>query len=188
MPCNGIFTNLFRSKYAHVHDVGAAVYASTRAGTYPGYPADAAPHGNKIQISHFKIGCSGLPWGSPAPPLDADYIDLVAIGSGLVSLGVDFEWTDPGNPEGKTAVPDKENYYTCKQILGGFISVSGSDLIIQCRLEAPEANDADGLGSPPHFYELGIFDSDDDMIAYVTFEEEVKTSTVAIQHNVTITF
>lgn len=191
MACNGIFTNLFRRKYANVHDLGAAsAGVSARVPPYPGNPPAvpaAPPHSPFIQVSHFKIGCAGLPPGAPVPPLDADYLDLVASGAGLVNLGVDFEWQFPGLPEAKTAPGTGQDYYTCKLIDPSFVSVSGSDLIVQCRLEAPEAND-DGLGANPHFYELGIFDLDDDMIAYVTFAEEVKTPTVAIQHNVTITF
>jgi hypothetical protein len=181
MACNGVFTNLFRRKYANVHDVGADVFASLRAPPFlPGPPN--APY---LQISHFKIGCAGLPWGSPTPPLDPDYLDLVASGGGLVNLGVDF--TGGGVPEPVTPPCTGVDFYFCKQIAPAFISVVGSDLTVQCRLEGPEAND-DGLLNPPHFYELGIFDQDDDMIVYVTFAEEVKTSTVAIQHNVTVTF
>lgn len=188
MACNGIFTNLFRRKYANVHDLGAdTVGVSARVPPYPGYPASPGPpHSPFMQVSHFKIGCAHLPWGSPKPPLWPDYVDLVAWGLGIAYCPVDLE-SDPGNPEGRPGGAQGIDFYACKLIQPAFVSVSGSDLIVQCRLEGPEAND-DGTGNPPHFYELGIFDQDDDMIAYVTFEEQVKTSTVALQHNVTITF
>lgn len=191
MACNGIFTNLFRRKYANVHDLGAATAGvSARVPPYPGNPPappGSPPHAPYLQVSHFKIGCAGLPWGSPTPPLDPDYLDIVAWGGGVAYVPVDFDPAYPGQPEGRPVGATGAEFYFCKLIAPAFVSVSGSDLIVQCRVEAPEAND-DGLGQPPHFYELGIFDLDDDMIAYMTFEEEVKTPTVAIQHNVTITF
>ncbi|GEM_PF-6862462 len=185
MACNGIFTNLFRRKYASIHDLGAGTAGvSSRIPPYPGFNL-GPPHSPYARVSHFKIGCAGQAPGSPAPLLDADYLDLVASGGGFANLGVDFG--GGLGPEVVTPPCTGQDYYFCKLIDPAFVSASGSDLIVQCRLEAPEAND-DGLGANPHFYELGIFDEDDDMIAYVTFAEEVKTATVAIQHNVTITF
>lgn len=50
-----------------------------------------------------------------------------------------------------------------------------------------EAND-DGLGNPPKFYELGVFDDLNNMMAYGTFPEETKTNSKTLNHVVTIVF
>lgn len=44
-----------------------------------------------------------------------------------------------------------------------------------CLCDFTDAND-DGLGNPPEFWEIGIFDEDGTMIVYGTFPKETKTS------------
>jgi hypothetical protein len=50
-----------------------------------------------------------------------------------------------------------------------------------------EAND-DGLGEPPRFFEMGLFDDENNMIVYMTFPEETKTADKTLNHVITITF
>lgn len=50
-----------------------------------------------------------------------------------------------------------------------------------------EAN-LDQLGNPPEFFELGIFDSNGVMVAYVTFDLETKTGAVQLNHIIQIVF
>ena len=116
MACNGIFTNLFRRKYASVHDLGAATPGvSPRVPPYPGWPlSPGPPHGPYLQVSHFKIGCAKLPWGAPTPPLNADYIDLVAHGNGVAYCPVDFDPYFPNQPETKIPPLDGPDFYFCK--------------------------------------------------------------------------
>jgi len=50
-----------------------------------------------------------------------------------------------------------------------------------------EAND-DGLGDPPEFFEIGLFDTNDNMIVYGTFPAETKTPDKTLNHIITIIF
>ena len=44
----------------------------------------------------------------------------------------------------------------------------------------------DGFGNPPEFWEVGIFDNDNVMIAYLTFDKQTKDDRRALRHLVTI--
>lgn len=50
-----------------------------------------------------------------------------------------------------------------------------------------EAND-DGFGNPPEFFEIGIFDEQDVMLAYTTFPGETKNGSKTLNHFVYINF
>lgn len=52
---------------------------------------------------------------------------------------------------------------------------------------AGEAND-DGLGNPPDFFELGLFDANDVMVVYMTMPLETKVPGVVLGHIIDITF
>ena len=52
---------------------------------------------------------------------------------------------------------------------------------------AAEAN-LDQLGNPPEFFEVGIFDANGVMIAYITFDLETKTGAVQLNHIIQIVF
>jgi hypothetical protein len=52
--------------------------------------------------------------------------------------------------------------------------VSPSVIRLECLLDFTEAND-DGFGNPPEFWELGVYDSAGNMVAYFTFPVEIKT-------------
>lgn len=52
---------------------------------------------------------------------------------------------------------------------------------------AAEAN-LDQLGNPPEFFELGLFDSNGVMVAYITFDLETKTGAVQLNHIIQIVF
>jgi hypothetical protein len=56
------------------------------------------------------------------------------------------------------------------------IFISPSTIQFRCRLVAGEAND-DGTGEFPKFYEIGVFDTNDIMVGYATFDEQTKNPT-----------
>jgi len=67
---------------------------------------------------------------------------------------------------------------------------SGS-MTARCLTDTSEAND-DGYGDAPEFYEIGIYLSypgnPDVMIAYVTFNKQIKTSLKQLIHNITLSW
>lgn len=67
---------------------------------------------------------------------------------------------------------------------------SPSRLEVRCLVTSAEAND-DGFGSPPEFFELGIFDGASGtgtMLVYSTFPVEIKTSSKALEHVIFVDF
>lgn len=52
---------------------------------------------------------------------------------------------------------------------------------------AAEAN-SDQLATPPEFFEMGIFDANGVMVAYLTFDLETKTSGVQLNHIIQVVF
>ena|GEM_PF-4712449 len=56
-----------------------------------------------------------------------------------------------------------------------FVFVAPSIIQIRCRLDGIEAND-DGFGEEPEFFELGIYDDQDVLVAYTTFPQQTKAS------------
>ena len=65
-------------------------------------------------------------------------------------------------------------------------NITGADTIeVECFVDTSEAND-DGYGNSPEFFELGVFDSDDTMICYLTFQKQTKDDRRALRHTVTI--
>jgi hypothetical protein len=68
-----------------------------------------------------------------------------------------------------------------------FLFIAPSTMQCRCRLTAIEAND-DGFGDYPGFFELGIFDQNDNLIAYTTFAEQTKTPNKIVTNYVQIVF
>lgn len=75
------------------------------------------------------------------------------------------------------------------------IFVSPTRLQIRCVVSTTEAN-SDLIGSPPEFYELGVYDYNPDavppetgvMLLYSTFPVEIKTDSKTLQHVVYVDF
>jgi hypothetical protein len=167
MATEGVFSDFYRERYASVADGGA--------------PLDA------LKLAYVKWGSANLPPGSALPSAQASYVDIQADGGGACPLPP--SWPTPEGSENTVPVGVRvgQRWYYCKPLAGGDVSVVGNVLTVQCRLESSEAND-DGTGDPPSLYELAGFDTEDNMMWYVTFDEVVKTSEKAIQRNVVVTF
>lgn len=66
------------------------------------------------------------------------------------------------------------NIYFQKNVTAlDLVFIVPSIMQVRCRLEPTEAND-DGLGNPPRFFEIGVFDDNNNMIIYTTFAEQSK--------------
>ncbi len=114
--------------------------------------------------SYFKIGEGGwIESATGKEPIDPDatLTDLTA-GTGI--------YTSPSD------------YVFQKSLSGSDYSyVSGRTFEIRCVVATGEAN-ADSLNNPPEFFELGIFDADDNLLVYSTFPVEIKTASKRLLH------
>ena len=73
-----------------------------------------------------------------------------------------------------------------KAITPDRIIITGANTIeVECFVDTSEAN-LDSFGNPPEFWEIGLFDGDDVMIAYVTFDKQLKDDRRALRHFITI--
>jgi len=87
--------------------------------------------------------------------------------------------------------PVGSQFIFTKNLVGGDLTfTSPSRLQIRCFVTASEAND-DGLGSPPEFFELGVFDGTGGtgtMLVYSTFPIEIKTDSKSLEHLIYVDF
>lgn len=157
MAATGVFTDLYREKYATVADIGLIAPQTLTS----------------MKLSYFKIGEGGESGGSPVTP-DPSRIDIEAQYDQAI-------YTNPPD------APAPHDSFFKKSFSASDVSASANILTIICLLSSSEGNN-DGQGNSPSYYEVGVFDEDDDMIAYSTFNEDVKTSDKAIQKTITITF
>ena len=163
MAATGVFTNAYRALLAARADGGCTA--------------------NAPQLSYFKIGCAGLATGQPTPAPSAAYADLQANGG----LACPLPSPLPAGSETLTPPLVGPKWYYVKALAGTDITAAGNVLQVTCTLGVGEGN-SDGAGASPHLYELGIFDTTDTMIAYVTFTEATKGAGHTITRTVTITF
>lgn len=119
----------------------------------------------------FKIGEGGWtnPGGGQEPiPPDPSLIDVTASG---YPVGSQFIFT--------------------KNLTGADLTfTSPTRLQIRCFVAQGEAND-DGLGNPPEFFELGVFDGSGGtgtMLVYSTFPIEIKTDSKSLEHLIYVDF
>lgn len=126
--------------------------------------------GTFSEPTYFKIGEGGwIDPGTGAEPLDPDpaLTDITA-GTG--------DYTDPSD------------YFFQKSLVGAdLVYVAPNRLEVRCAVDTGEAND-DGHGNPPEFFELGVFDADDNMLAYSTFPVEIKTASKSLLHIIHVDF
>ena len=54
-----------------------------------------------------------------------------------------------------------------------------STIEFRCKLDPTEAND-DGTGNSPEFFEVGLFDDNNNLIVYATFDAQTKVATKAL--------
>ena len=123
-----------------------------------------------LDVSYFKIGEGG--WETS--------------GASQVPRTPDPTLTDVDAIENPARYPADSRYVFQKSISADKISITGADTIeVECYVDSGEAND-DGFGNSPEFFEVGIFDSDNTMICYLTFEKQTKDDRRALRHTVTI--
>jgi len=65
--------------------------------------------------------------------------------------------------------------------------VGTSIMQVRCRLAEIEAND-NGFGDSPRFFEIGIFDDESNMLAWVTFSEQTKAASKILTNFVQVQF
>ena len=117
---------------------------------------------------YFKIGEGGNTAGVPDTP-DQTKTDIEA--TALVGAASDIA----------------DEVYFKKLFVAADGNVTDPDdgtLLVTCTVASGEAND-DGLGNNPIFYEIGIFDPDDTMLCYGTFDGEEKVSGRTLEKVVT---
>lgn len=116
--------------------------------------------------SHFKIGMGG-------------YINTPA---GRVPKAPDPTRTDV------EADDTPGNIYIQKSFVNlDFTFIAPSIMQIRCRLEPGEGND-DGLGNSPLFFEIGVFDQNNNMLVYTTFPEQTKDASKILSNFVQVYF
>lgn len=107
-----------------------------------------------VRAKYFKVGMGGwydTPLGRVPKDPNPSLLDIEATGApGDVFLQKDLVAAD-------------------------FLFVSPSTMQIRCRLSGSEGND-DGLGNAPRYFEVGVFDDNDNMIIYATFPEQTKSA------------
>lgn len=113
-------------------------------------------------ISYFKYGEGG--WASPGPTRrtpDPTLTDLDAV-------------VDLSRPLIDKRYPaDSLFVYQKNFILADFVYLAPGTLRCRCYLDFGEAND-DGFGNPPEFWEIGLFDAANRMVAYGTVPLQLK--------------
>lgn len=72
-------------------------------------------------------------------------------------------------------------------IASDLVFIAPSSIQLRCLLETTEAND-NGLAESPRFFEIGVFDDNDNMIAYATFDEQTKNASKQLKTFVQIYF
>lgn len=95
---------------------------------------------------------------------------------------------DPSLTDLEAAVPGSGLYHFDKALTStDFTFLSPSIMQIRCKVLPTEAND-DGYGNEPKFFEIGIFDNNDKMLAYATYDEQTKSAAKTLLLYVQIQF
>jgi hypothetical protein len=135
--------------------------------------ADAVRSGSfAFDASYFRIGEGG--WST--------------VGGVRVARSPSAALTDLDCVVNPSRYPADSRYFFQKAFTSGkVVELSPYSVRVECIVDAVEAND-DGLGSAPEFWEIGIFDSEDTLICYSTFDRQPKNDSVALRHFITINF
>jgi hypothetical protein len=122
---------------------------------------------NPTYAAYFRIGVKG-------------YLDTV---QGRIPKDPDPSLTDV-----EANGSDASNYRLQKSFSSSdVVFLTPSTIQFRCRLVATEGND-DGDGNNPRFFEIGIFDSNDVLIAYGTFDEQTKNPAKILTNYVQVVF
>lgn len=170
MSATGVYVKVFRNKLADL--------ASNTLGT----PAA------RMLFHHFKIGEGGyqLSGGIKVPKVPGELSTELE----SVSFGAEF---------GVGTCPADSSAYggwLRRDFSPGDVTDDGAGTVeVTILLEATEPllDDDKSLlsancGNPPELFELGIYDEDDVLITYCTFDEVVKTSGKQIQFTIIVTY
>lgn len=128
-------------------------------------------------ISSFKVGMGGWnPDGSPRTP-----------SPGLTDLDIVLDQTRPAIEKRYPAltVPPYNITYQ-KSFIPGQLAAASNVLTAGCEITNAEYND-DGLGGAPVVWEIGLFDTDDTMIVYGTYNGIAKTTDRALSFPIRMT-
>jgi hypothetical protein len=146
----------------------SGTYTDARSAQLASLDADDVGTANagapSLRLAYFRIGEGGQTSGTPNTP-DPTLTDIEAQGVGTNGLHFFEKAFDPGD-----------------------VTRSGKITTIVCHLEAGEGNDPGGGHGDPVYYELGIYDDTDTLVAYLTFDGETKTSSDPLQHVVKIQY
>lgn len=77
--------------------------------------------------------------------------------------------------------PDSNYFFQKSFIAADLVAIPPQQLRVRCFVDVGEAN-LDNAGNPPSFFEIGIFDANNTMVAYSTFPMEVKTADKSLEH------
>ena len=145
-------------------DVYRAKFAELGAGVLGASNVDAA----LSKLSYFKVGEMGHTGVSPDVP-DPTLSDIQAstdISAGAGGVGSRFFQKTFGV---------------------GDVSYVAGVLTVVCHVDGAEGN-AQGADADPTYYELGIFDEHDDMIAYLTYTGQEKPVGEPLMHVVRVRY
>lgn len=123
-----------------------------------------------LKLDYFKIGEKGHDGGSPPSPVTPS----------PTRTDVEAQYDQASSP------PAAHDSYFKKDLAAGDVTATAGVLEIICNVISSEGND-DGQGNDPSYYEVGVFDEEDDMIVYCTFDEIVKDNERSIQQTITLT-
>lgn len=80
------------------------------------------------------------------------------------------------------------DYFLQKTLVANdFTFIEPSIMQVRCRVEPTEGND-DGNGNAPRFFEIGLFDADDNMLVYTTFPEQTKQANKILTNFIQVYF
>jgi hypothetical protein len=123
-----------------------------------------------FRVDSFKIGEGG--W--------------VMAGAAKVQRAPDPTLTDLDCIQNPSRYAADERYHYTKSIAAGkVVELSPTSVKVECILDVSQGND-DGFGNAPEFWEIGLYDTDGDMISHTTFYGQPKNDGVALRHYVTL--
>lgn len=162
MAIRGVFTDAYRARYAAIADIGVGSLTA-------------------IKLAYFKIGEKGHNEGVPPMP-----VVPLASRTNIVALYDQEVYFDVAHP-----APAMHNSFRRVDILDGQMNAVGNVLTVSCVLPSLVGNHDGYFGGVvryPVYYEMGIFDAENVMMVYCTFDGVTKVDGMTLQHNVYVTF
>jgi hypothetical protein len=141
--------------------------------------------GREVQAKRFGIIGTGV-------PVNTARAFKFKIGEGgFIDIPAGRRPKDPNDGVGYTdieAASDPSLFYIEKALIStDFTFIAPSTMQVRCRLLEVEGND-DGTGDEPRFFEIGIFDDEENLIVYSTFAEQTKNAGKILNNLVQVVF